>query len=67
MRTTYGWPGSFRQQDWLRDRERIYKAADGVKDSVAEGGGPGEARETELRYIRLWREDPTLMPVLELD
>ncbi|KAK2729364.1 hypothetical protein CKAH01_10313 [Colletotrichum kahawae] len=63
----YGWPADFREQDWARDSEQIYRAAGEVEERYEEEFDPHKFGRDRQGLLSHWKEDPDLIPSVVLD
>ncbi|KAI8247709.1 hypothetical protein K4K53_001534 [Colletotrichum sp. SAR 10_77] len=63
----YGWPAEFREQDWARDSEQVYRAAGEVEERYEEGFDSHKFGRDRQELLSKWREDPDLIPDVCLD
>ncbi|KAH0430551.1 hypothetical protein CcaCcLH18_07710 [Colletotrichum camelliae] len=63
----YSWPADFREQDWARDSEQIYRAAGEVKERYEEEFDPHKFGRDRQGLLSQWKEDPDLIPSVVLD
>ncbi|KAF9870211.1 hypothetical protein CkaCkLH20_12297 [Colletotrichum karsti] len=63
----YGWPAEFREQDWARDSEQIYRAAGDVEERYEKSFDPHKFGWDRQVLLSKWKEDPDLVPYVGLD
>ncbi|WYZ42273.1 hypothetical protein EsH8_V_001168 [Colletotrichum jinshuiense] len=63
----YGWPASFREQDWARDSKEIFRAASDVTERYEKSFDPHKFGRDRDELLSQWREDADLIPYVGLD
>ncbi|KAL0929928.1 uncharacterized protein CTRU02_215137 [Colletotrichum truncatum] len=63
----YGWPTDFREQDWARDSEQIYRAAGEVEERYEKSFNPQFFGRDRKELLSRWRENLNLVPYVGLD